>query len=127
VIDYTKEDFTRNGQSYDIIYDTVGKSSFSRCKGTLTKKGVFVSPVLGVPLLLQMIWTALIGSKKAKFSATGVRPVSELRVVLQELKGLIEAGKIRSVIDRTYALSEIAEAHTYVDMGHKKGNVVIAV
>lgn len=127
VIDYTKEDFTKTGETYDIIYDTVGKSSFSSCKGSLTEKGVFVSPVLGMTLLLQMIRTSIAGSKKAKFSATGVRPVSELRVLLQEIKKLIEAGKLRSIIDRTYALEEIAEAHRYVDKGHKKGNVVIAI
>jgi len=127
VIDYTKEDFTKTGQTYDIIYDSVGKSSFSRCKDSLTQKGVYVSPVLGLPLLLQMIWTSMIGSKKAKFSATGIRPVSELRILLKELKEFIEAGKIKSVIDRRYPLEQIAEAHSYVEKGHKKGNVVITL
>ena len=65
VVDYTSEDFTKTGKTYDIIYDTVGKSSFSRCKGSLTKTGVFVSPVLSLPLLLQMIWTSKFGSRKA--------------------------------------------------------------
>lgn len=125
VIDYTKEDFTSNGQTYDIVYDTVGKSSFLRCKRALTEKGAYVSPVLGFPLLLQMLWTSLVGSKKAKFSATGIRPVSELRVLLNELVELIESGVIKSVIDRTYSLEEITHAHTYVDKGHKKGNVAI--
>jgi len=127
VIDYTKEDFTKTGLTYDIIYDTVGKSSFSHCKGSLTEKGVYVSPVLGFSLLLQMLWTSLVGSKKAKFSATGIRPLSELRDLLNEIKELIESGKIRSVIDRNYPLEEIREAHKYVDKGHKKGNVVITV
>jgi len=127
VIDYTKEDFTKTGQTYDIIFDTVGKSSFSRCKGSLTQKGVYLSAVLGLPLFIQMLWTSKIGSKKAKFSATGLRPVSELRILLKELKELIEAGKIKSVIDRRYPLEQTAEAHRYVEKGHKKGNVVITL
>ncbi len=127
VIDYTKEDFTKSGQTYNIIFDTVGKSSFSRCKGLLTQKGVYLSAVLDLPLLLQMLWTSMIGSKKAKFSATGLRPVPERLIFLKELKELFKAGKIKSVIDRRYPLEQIAEAHRYVDKGHKKGNVVITV
>jgi len=127
VIDYTKEDFTKTGQTYYIIFDAVSKSSFSRCKGSLTQKGVYLSTVLRLPILLQMLWTSKIGSKKAKFSATGLRPVPERLIFLKELKELIEAGKIKSVIDRRYPLEQIAEAHRYVEKGHKKGNVVITL
>jgi len=127
VIDYTKEGFIKTGQTYDIIFDTVGKNSFSRCKDSLRENGVYLSPVLGLPLLFQMIWTSKVGSKKAKFSATGLRPVSELRALLSELKESIEEGKIKSIIDRSYPLEQTAEAHRYVDKGHKKGNVVITV
>jgi NADPH:quinone reductase-like Zn-dependent oxidoreductase len=127
VIDYTKEDFTRASQAYDIIFDTVGKNSFSRCKDSLKDNGVYLSPVLGLSLLLQMIWTSKLGSRKAKFSASGLRPASELRVLLDELKEPIEAGKIKSVIDRCYELEQTAEAHRYVDTGHKRGNVVITM
>ena len=127
VIDYTKEDFTKTGQSYDIIFDTVGKSSFSRCQDSLRENGVYLSPVLSLPLLFQMIWTSKIGNKKAKFSATGLRPFSELRVLLNELKECIEAGKIKSIVDRSYPLKQTAEAHRYIETGHKKGNVVITV
>ena len=127
VIDYTKDDFTKGGKSYDIIYDAVGKSSFCKSKNSLTTNGIFLSPVLSLPLLLQMLWTSKIGYKKAIFSATGLRSPLELRVLLNELNELFEAGKLRSVIDRKYSLAEAADAHRYVGLGHKKGNVVIMI
>jgi NADPH:quinone reductase-like Zn-dependent oxidoreductase len=127
VIDYTKEDFTKNGETYDIIFDAVSKSSFSRCKGSLTQRGVYLSAVPTLAILLQMLWTSKIGNKKAKFSATGLRPVPERLIFLKEVIKLIEAGKMKPVIDRRYPLEQIAEAHRYVEKGHKKGNVVITV
>jgi len=127
VIDYNKEGFTRSGQSYDMIYDTVGKLSFSQCKGALTEHGVYMSPVLGMPLLFQMLWTSMFDTKKARFSATGLLPVPELQQLIKELIYLIEAGGIKSVIDKRYALEQAAEAHRYIDTGHKKGNIVIAI
>lgn len=127
VIDYTKEDFTTTGQTYDIIFDTVGKRSFSSCKKALTKTGIYLSPVLGFSLLVQMLRTSMVGSKKAMFSATGLRPAPELRVLLQELKALMAAGQLQTIIDKQYPLEQTADAHRYVDMGHKKGNVVIKV
>jgi NADPH:quinone reductase-like Zn-dependent oxidoreductase len=127
VIDYTKEDFTKTGQTYDAIFDTVGKSSFSRCKGSLTQKGVYLSTAPTLAIMLQMLLTSKIGNKKVVFSATGLRPVPERLIFLKELKELIEAGKIKSVMDRRYPLEQTAEAHRYVEQGHKKGNVVITV
>ena len=127
VIDYTVTDFTKTGETYDIIFDTVGKLSFSACKGSLTKSGVYISPVLGLSLLFQMFWTSLFGSKKAKFSATGLLPPSELRILLKELKQLLEAGIIKTIIDRRYPLEQVKDAHRYVDTGRKKGNVIIMV
>lgn len=127
VIDYTQEDFTKSGQTYDIIFDTVGKSSFSRCKSALKPGGIYLTPVLTPAILLQMLWTSKIGSKRAAISFTGLRPASEKAEDLIFLKELIEAGKIKSVIDRCYPLEQIAEAHRYVEKGHKKGNVVIAL
>ncbi len=125
VIDYTKNDFTNNGQTYDIIYDTVGKLSFSKCKKSLTKKGAYVSPVLGLGLLFQVIRTSMTRGKKAMFSATGALPVPTIRGFLQKIRALMEAGKLEAIIDRCYSLEEIAEAHRYIDKGHKRGNVVI--
>lgn len=127
VIDYTQEDFTKSGQTYDIIFDTVGKSSFSRCKNALTQNGVYLSTALTMATLPHALWTSIIGGKKAMFAATGLRPASERAKDLIFLKELIEAGKLRSVIDRAYPLEQIAEAHSYVDKGHKKGNVVITL
>ncbi|MBA7673214.1 Quinone oxidoreductase 1 [subsurface metagenome] len=122
VIDYTKEDFTKTGQTYDIIFDTVGKSSFSRCKSSLKQRGVYLSTNPTLAILLQMLWTSKIGSKRAIYTLAKNRTED-----LIFLKELIEAGKIKSVIDRRYPLEQIAEAHGYVDKGHKKGNVVITV
>jgi NADPH:quinone reductase-like Zn-dependent oxidoreductase len=126
VIDYTKEDFTKNGKTYDIIFDTVGKSSFSRCKGSLKEKGVYLDAGR-MATIFPMLWTSKFGIKKAIFTATGLRPASEMRKDLIFLKELVEAGKIKSVIDRLYPLEQTAEAHRYVETGHKKGNVVIKV
>ncbi|MCP5052275.1 MAG: NAD(P)-dependent alcohol dehydrogenase [bacterium] len=124
VIDYTKEDFTRTGQTYDIIFDTVGKSSFTRCKNSLKKKGVYLNTVLTFSIIFQMLWTSMLGSKKAKFAATGL---NQTREKLNVLKELLEAGTIKSVVDRRYPIEQIAEAHRYVDTGHKKGNVIITL
>ena len=124
VIDYGKEDFTKNGESYDIIFDAVGKSSFSRCQGSLTPRGVYLATVPTLAILLQTMWTAKIGSKKAIFATTGLKQRKANLIFLREL---VEAGKLQAVIDRRYPLEHIAEAHRYVENGHKKGNVVITV
>jgi NADPH:quinone reductase-like Zn-dependent oxidoreductase len=124
VIDYTTEDFTKSGETYDIIFDAVGKSSFSRCQGSLTHRGVYLATVPTLAILLQTVWTAKIGSKKAIFTATGLKQRKENLIFLREL---VEAGKLQAVIDRRYPLEQTAEAHRYVERGHKKGSVVITV
>ncbi len=129
VIDYTEKDFTKSGETYDIIFDAVGKSSFSRCKGALKQEGIYLTTVPTLAIMLQMLWTSKIGigSKKAMIAFTGMRPSSKRTEDLVFLKELFKAGKIKPVIDRSYPLEQIAEAHRYVDKGHKKGNVVITV
>jgi NADPH:quinone reductase-like Zn-dependent oxidoreductase len=122
VIDYTQEDFTQNGETYDVIIDVVGKSSFSRSVSSLRPNGRYI---LGNPSLLGMIrglWTSMTTDKKVIFEFAGYKVEDVIY-----LKELIEAGKIRSVIDRCYPLEQIAEAHRYVENGYKAGNVVITV
>jgi NADPH:quinone reductase-like Zn-dependent oxidoreductase len=97
VIDYTKEDFTKSGQAYDIIFDTVGKSSFEHCKGSLKPRGIYLSTVPALSLFLPKL-----GSKKAIFHATGLRRIRKKTKDLFFLKELIESGKLKAVIDRRY-------------------------
>ena len=127
VIDYTRENFTQNGKTYDIIFDTVGKCSFSQCKDSLTDEGIFLATVPSPVMMFQALWTARIGDKKVKFIAAGLRPAREKIKDLAFISELIEAGKLKPAIDRVYPLEQIVEAHRYVEQGHKKGNVVITV
>jgi NADPH:quinone reductase-like Zn-dependent oxidoreductase len=125
VIDYTQGDYTKSGASYDVIFDVIGKSSFSGCMRLLKEKGFYL---LGNPRLSQRIqgrWTSMRSSKKVIPYAA--RAASESIQDFNFLKDLIEAGKIKPVIDRCYPLEQTAEAHRYVDTGNKKGNVVITV
>jgi NADPH:quinone reductase-like Zn-dependent oxidoreductase len=123
VIDYTQEDFTTSGETYDIIMDTVvGKTSFSRCKGSLKPKGLYLAVAGGLQEMVQMLWTAIRGSKKVVFGSA-----AERKEDLAFIKELVEAGKLKPVIDRCYPLEQIVEAHRYVEQGHKKGNVVVTV
>ncbi|MEZ4917881.1 MAG: NAD(P)-dependent alcohol dehydrogenase [Saprospiraceae bacterium] len=125
VIDYTKEDFTQNSTKFDIIYDTVGKLDFSKSRNALKPTGVFVSPVLDFSLLWDVLKTSFSKTQKALFAATGMKNKTELKVLLNELTGIIKAGRLQSVIDRCYDMEEIVEAHEYVASGRKRGNVVL--
>jgi len=122
VIDYTQEDFTKSGETYDVIFDVVGKSSFSNSERALKGNGIYLSANPGVSQMLRRSRISKIGSKKAIFEAPSHKAED-----LIYLKELIEAGKMKSVIDRRYPLEQIPEAHRYVETGHKKGNVVITV
>ncbi|MGD2207772.1 MAG: NAD(P)-dependent alcohol dehydrogenase [Anaerolineae bacterium] len=122
VIDYHTEDLTRSGQTYDIIFDAVGKSSFSRCRDSLAPGGIYLATDPRLTVLLSMLWTSLVGSKKAIW-ALGPERAQDLGYLTE----LIEAGEIKAVIDRSYPLEQIAEAHSYVEKGHTRGNVVITV
>lgn len=125
VIDYNKEDFTKRTATYDVVYDTVGKSSFVAAKPALKPHGLYITPVLGLRVLGQMLIGNLFGGKKAKFSATGMLPVDQQRPLLQDLLARIANGDLKMVIDRRFNLDRVAEAHAYVDTGHKRGNVIL--
>jgi NADPH:quinone reductase-like Zn-dependent oxidoreductase len=122
VIDYTQEDFTKSGETYDFILDVVGKSSFSGCIRSLKQNGSYLIADPGPIQKVRGRWTSRTSSKKVLFGAA--YPKTEDLIYLKEL---IEEGKIRTVIDRRYPLEQIPEAHRYVEKGHKKGNVVITV
>jgi len=122
VIDYTQEDFTKSGQTYDVIFDIVGKSSFSGCMRSLKKEGIYLSANPGLSQMVRGQWTSKTSSKKVIVGTASYKTED-----LIFLKELIEVGKIKSVIDRRYSLEQIPEAHSYVEKGHKKGNVIITL
>jgi NADPH2:quinone reductase len=121
VIDYTEHDFTKDGEKYDVIFDTVGRSSFRRCKAALTSTGCYV-PTTGLPNTGLMLWTAL---------TRGPRVVTGMSVkkndALTFISKLIDSDELTIVIDRTYPLEHIADAHRFVETGHKRGSVVVLV
>jgi NADPH:quinone reductase-like Zn-dependent oxidoreductase len=124
VIDRLRQDFTQNGATYDVIFDAVGKHSFRRCRRSLKRGGVYITVDLGfmyhVPFLALV--TRLIGSRRAK---VGIGRYRKADLVL--VKELVESGKYRPVIDRTYPLGEVVEATRYVEAGQKTGNVVLRI
>jgi NADPH:quinone reductase-like Zn-dependent oxidoreductase len=125
VVDYTTEDFTRDEQPYDLVMDAVGKSSFGRCKRLLKPRGIYLSSDLGPmgqnPMLALV--TPLLRGRRVMFPLP-LRPDQE---IARYLRGLLESGAFRPVIDRTYPLDQIVEAYRYVETGRKIGNVVITV
>lgn len=122
VIDYTKEDFTQTGETYDVIFDTVGKSPFSGCVKSLAQNGVYLrGATLALGPVMRGLWTSLTSSKKV---IAGNADIEKTEALLF-LKELIEAGQLRAIIDRRYPMEQVADAHRYVEKGHKKGNVVV--
>jgi NADPH:quinone reductase-like Zn-dependent oxidoreductase len=122
VIDYTQEDFAKNGETYDVIFDTKGVTSFSSCKGSLNDGGRHLLAAFGMKELFQMLGTSITGSKKVVCALAPTK-----REGLMDLKELIEAGRLKPVIDKVYPLERIAEAHRYFESGQRKGYVVITL
>jgi NADPH:quinone reductase-like Zn-dependent oxidoreductase len=122
VIDYTQEDFTKSGETYDVIFEAVGKHSFRRCRGSLKPGGIYLATD-GLRNLILAPWTSRIGDKKVMFP---IPPRYTKKDVLF-LKELIEAGRYRAVIDRRYPLEDVVEATRYVETQQKTGNVVLTV
>lgn len=124
VIDYTKEDFTINGATYDVIFDSVNKMSVSDSLDCLKIYGTLILSAAGLSETLQGTWISMTNSKKIKVM-TGM--ISHKAEDIHFLKTLIESGKLKPVIDKTYSLEQMVDAHTYVEKGHKKGNVAIEI
>jgi NADPH:quinone reductase-like Zn-dependent oxidoreductase len=122
VIDYTKEDFTKNGETYDVIFDAVGKQSFGRCVHSLALGGRYLATD-GLANLVLAMWTSRFGNKKVIFSI----PPRYTKKDVFLLKGLIEAGKYRAVVDRRYPMEKVVEAARYVETEQKTGNVILTL
>jgi len=123
VIDYTREDFTRNKKTYDLILDTVAATTLSRCKESLTPEGTFLPCIMSLTdMLCRMPWTSMTRGRKLK-GGVAIETLERMNVITK----LAEAGTLKAVVDRSYPLEQIAEAFTYVERGHKRGNVVITV
>jgi NADPH:quinone reductase-like Zn-dependent oxidoreductase len=122
VIDYKQDDFTKNGETYDLIFDILDKGSILSYKKSLKQKGIYLLASFKTNKLLQMLWTALIGKKKVVCAFANPKGVD-----LMLIKELIEAGKIKSIIDKRYTLEQTAEAHRYIEEKEKKGDVVISL
>jgi len=122
VIDYTREDFAKSGETYDLIFDILGKSSFSSCRNSLKRNGIYLLASFKMKQLFQMLWTSMTGGKKVICALS-----SESSEDLVFIKRLVEEGKIRSLIDKRYPLEKLAKAHLYVEKGYKTGSVTITV
>jgi NADPH:quinone reductase-like Zn-dependent oxidoreductase len=127
VIDYTKADFTQTDQTYDLVFDTVGNGSFSRCKGMLKPGGIYLTTVLTLAIYPHMLWTAKFGAKRAIIAYSNFRPASEKAKDLLVLKSLVEAGTLKPVVDRCFPMDQAVEAHRRAESGRKTGSVVIHV
>ncbi len=123
VIDYTKEDFTQNGETYDLIFDILGRSSFSKLKRSLKPNGIYLLASFKMKALLQMLWTSITGSKQKVICAFA----NETPESLVFVKKLVEEGKIKAIVDKSFPMEQAAEAHRYVEQGHKQGNVIITI
>ncbi|MBE0666199.1 MAG: NAD(P)-dependent alcohol dehydrogenase, partial [Bacteroidales bacterium] len=122
VVDYAEEDFTRAVDTYDIIFDTVGKSSFEQCRNALKANGKYVTTVMTLKVIIQSLLTKH-GNKKKVIFAMSLNKTEALNYI----RTLMEEGKLKTIIDRQYLLEELREALAYVEEGHKQGNVVINV
>jgi NADPH:quinone reductase-like Zn-dependent oxidoreductase len=127
VIDYTRTDFTRAGRRWDVVFDVAGKSSFIRCRRVLRPGGVYLTTAVSPSIMVQMPWTARLGSRQAVVAFSGLRDAALKREDLLFLRGLVEQSELAAVIGARYPLERIAQAHARVDAGHKKGNIVVAM
>jgi NADPH:quinone reductase-like Zn-dependent oxidoreductase len=123
VVDYTQEDYAQNGETYDLIFDVLGRGSFARLKSSLTPNGTYLLASFKLKAVLQMLWTAVTRSQQKVICAFAEEKTQNLVLI----KELAEAGKIKAIVDRCFPLEQTAEAHRYVEAGRKKGHVVITI
>lgn len=121
VIDYTKEDFARRGETYDLIVDVLGRSSFDRCRRALTPDGVYFLVSFKMKAVMQMLWTKAAGRQKVICAFSDEKPAD-----LELLREMIEAGSFTSIVDRSFAMEHAVEVHRYAESGHKQGPIVIS-
>lgn len=121
-IDYSKEDFTRNGEIYDVIFDTVNRIHYRRSLKSLNKNGILILSAAEMPQMIKGLWTSITSRRKVFMGV-----ISHTKEDIMLIKEIIETGKMKPVIDKTYPLEQIAQAHEYVEKGYKRGNVVITV
>ncbi len=127
VIDYRTVDFTRRGKKNDVIYDAVGKQSFHACRSVLSPSGIYLSPVLSLPLLCTMLWTKHTGGQKALFAAVGLLEDSERRDMLARINQWLVGGKLRCDVEHRFDMADISDAHRLIETGHRRGNVVLRI
>lgn len=125
VIDYNSEEALQLGAGYDVIFDTIGVTSFSAAKPALAEAGRYLCPVLTLGRLPAILLSRLMGRKRALFAAVGLEKPRRLRAMLSEILTQIDQGRLAPVMDRIYPLADLIEAHTYVETGRKRGNVVV--
>lgn len=127
VIDYTVEDFTATKKHYDIVFDAVGKSSYTRSRKLLKPDGAYLTTVPSIPILMWTLGTRIIGRTRAGITFTGLRKPSAMAQDVQFMGDLAASGHYVPVIDHIYSLNEAASAHAHVETGHKKGSAVISL
>ncbi|MBP2216882.1 NAD(P)-dependent alcohol dehydrogenase [Arthrobacter sp. CAN_C5] len=127
VIDYTAEDFTEIGQDYDVVFDAVAKSSYTRSRKLLKPGGIYLTTVPSLPILMWVLVTRIFGKTRAGIAFTGLRKAQPMALDVKFMGDLAASGHYVPVIDRTYNLKEAASAHAHVESGHKKGSVVLAL
>jgi NADPH:quinone reductase-like Zn-dependent oxidoreductase len=122
VIDYKKEDFTKSGETYDLIFDILGKGSFSKIKASLKQNAIYFSVSFKTKKVFQMLWTSIMGGKKVMCALAVPKPED-----LIFIKDLVEGGKMKSIVDKCFPLEKAAEAHRYMESGNNKGSIIITI
>jgi len=127
ILDYTKNELENSTETFDVIFDTVGKLCYGETKKNLTKNGVFLTPVLSFSALYTMLLMSPFTKKKLKFSATGIRDKTARMMDLITVRDLLASNKLITIIDKVYPIEQIQDAHCYVDSGRKRGNVILSI